>query len=160
MRYAALPTAKQNPHMVKLSDDSPEAALILRQQSRRLCFLRRAMGLSREMAAAMAGVSRWTWRRMEDGVARIDTVPLRRFLAAYDREPNLPGEYVLSGSTAGLPPALIRNLLQLEQTEPESSTPPSSGSHVPPAIPIAGKHRHPGKARTDKPRSMADQEAA
>lgn len=146
--------------MVKLSDDTPEAALLQKQQSLRLHHLRRAMGLSRADAAAMAGVSRFTWRRMEEGKARIDTVPLRRFLAAYDRLPNLSGEYVLSGSTAGMPELLVENLRELARAEPDDSMLASSGNHAPPAIPIKGKPRSRRKGSSARSQELADQEAA
>src|SRR3954454_18195849 len=119
--------------MVKHADDSPEATLLQRQQARRLSHFRRALGVSRTTAGEMAGISRFSWRRMEEGLGRIDTVPLRRFLAAYDRIPNLPGEYVISGSTSGLPPQLARDLLTLDQMEPPDfeahSSPPSANIH-------------------------------
>ena len=131
--------------MVKHADTSPEARLLQRQQSHRLQHFRRALGLSREKAGEMAGVSRFTWRRMEEGDARIDAVPLRRFLAAFDRHPNLPGEYILSGSTAGLPPDLARDLLELDRLEPLGpevrSEPPSADIYDLRASAIAGKPR-------------------
>lgn len=136
--------------MVKHADDSPEAELLQKQQARRLMHFRRVLGLTRTTAAEMAGISRFSWRRMEEGLGRIDTVPLRRFLAAYERHPNLPAEYIISGSTAGLPPLLAMNLLQLDRDEPEdfggSSGPPSGGSGGQQANGILGRPQRRSKA--------------
>jgi hypothetical protein len=118
--------------MAKRTRDSPANQLLQKQQSRRLQHLRRALGVLRTTAAEMAGVSRYSWRRMEDGDARIDMVALRHFLAACERYPNLPGEYVLSGSTDGLPLLLAMNLMELDRLEPEDFGDLGGGS-VPPS---------------------------
>jgi hypothetical protein len=131
--------------MVKHSDASPEASLLARRQSRRLNHFRRALGIGPQDAAALANVSRFAWAHMEQGDRRVDMVALSRFLAAYERVPNLPGEYVLSGSTAGLPPDLARDLLELDRLEP-----PDFEEHSAPASLGIGDRSKPGIAR--KPR--------
>lgn len=136
--------------MVKHSDASPEATLLARRQSRRLNHFRRALGIGPQEAAAMANVSRFAWANMEQGERRVDMVALSRFLAAYERVPNLPGEYVLSGSTAGLPPGLARDLLELDRQEPPDfevhSAPAFPDSHGQTKSAIARKPRRRGKA--------------
>jgi transcriptional regulator with XRE-family HTH domain len=139
--WGCAPLSRHKAPVVKHADTSAEADQLLQQQSRRLLRFRIALGLSRQQAADMAGVARFTWRRMEMGTSRIDTVPLRRFLAAYERVSNLPAEYVISGNTSGLPPDLVRDLVRMEIEEGDHSTLPSAYSDDPPPNATANKPR-------------------
>lgn len=111
LNFLCATTARHKRGMVKKSDETPAAQAIIAAQSARLERLRRLMGLSLIHAANLAGVTRFTWSRMEKAGARIDAVALGRFL----REVKMPAEYVISGGYAGLPPELVRDLIRDEQ---------------------------------------------
>jgi hypothetical protein len=98
---------------------------------------------------------------MEEGKARIDLMPISRFLKEYKRVPNLPLEYVLTGSTVGYPPALQRNLEELDRDEPVRPGRPASDTDRPPepSFEIARKRRSPNKERNGGSRALDEAEA-
>lgn len=101
--------------MAKKSDQSEAASAIREGQKRRLNLLREALNPVQADAARVAGVSVWSWNRMEKpGGTGIDPVAVARFCAFHQ----IPGEYILSGDLSGLPPKLQRDLAKAEgQTE-------------------------------------------
>lgn len=111
----------------------------MRAQSTRLARLRRLVGMQKGDAADVAGVSRFSWYRMEEGKARIDAVALARFLAYR----NLPAEYVISGGFLGLPPDLVRDLVRDEEHEAAAA---AVSSEAPPVTSRAGKSARKSKA--------------
>lgn len=105
--------------VVELSDKSPVAARIKADQARRLRWLREQMGLQQIEAAELAGVTRFSWYRMEKGASLIDTVALARFLGAH----GFSADYVVSGRTGGLPDDLAYDLQARARAEGSFPTP-------------------------------------
>lgn len=108
--------------VVELSDKSVEASRIKAAQARRLLWLREQMGLRQMQAAELAGVTRFSWGRMEKGEALIDTVALVRFLARW----GYSADWVVSGRATGLPEDLAYDL-QTRARRSEAD-PPAAGS--------------------------------
>jgi DNA-binding XRE family transcriptional regulator len=88
--------------MPKASDTSPEAAAMRSAQKQRLRLLREAVEPVQAVAAKRAGVSAYSWNRMEVGEAEVSTVALARFCLSY----GLPSGWVIVGDLSGLPPRL------------------------------------------------------
>jgi len=115
--------------MVQLSDRSDAASKVRDEQAARLTRLRERLGLTVTDAAKMAGVSRFAWARMERAESNLDAVALARFVNAA----KLPAEYVVTGRHDGLPPGLVRELVQVEVLDQAARegdaarTPPPAG---------------------------------
>ena len=103
--------------MPQYADETPEATQAAKRQAARLKLLRRLIVHSQLEAAKAAGVSKDVWNRMEKGHHRIGALTLAAFGRAY----GVPMEFVLSGRTDGLPPALVERLTLARLDEEQKS---------------------------------------
>lgn len=93
--------------MPRQSDQSPAASTIRAAQAARLRQLREVLTPVQADAAREAGVSVFSWNRMETCNTDINAVALARFCAAY----KVPAEYVVTGSYMGMPDAILPALV-------------------------------------------------
>lgn len=108
--------------MARHSDQSLAATEIRAAQARRLRRLRSIVQPVQIDAARPAGVSAFSWNRMEKNEAEISAVALARWAQAHD----LPTEYVLTGRLDGLKDPLIRLILAAEAEEEAAPAEPVS----------------------------------
>lgn len=84
-------------------------------QAARLTRLRLVLDASLAEFAERSGLSRHQYGRMERGETHVDGVALAQLVVSL----GIPGEYVLTGSMAGLSDPLIRNLVEREVRDRE-----------------------------------------
>jgi hypothetical protein len=112
--------------MARKSDVSNAASAIAAGQKRRLRWLRTVLMPVQADAARVAGVSSFSWNRMEmPNGTQIDIVALARFCGHHQ----VPAEYVVSGDLSGLPRELQRSLVAVEQAETQE--PAAAGTSGP-----------------------------